>query len=250
MNRNKLIGISIGILIIILTWIIASIKISIFPSILQIIYNICTNLVDNLIISSVFNTVLRAISAFLISLSIGIITASLSYKFTTFNYILKPIISLLRSIPTISLILIVIMLVKLELITYIIVILISYPIIYQNVYFSLNKIDSELILINRMDNTNSFKNYFLFYLPMTYSGIVSAIIQTFGLSIKIQIMSELLTGSTKIKGIGVLLNYYKNNLELDNLFSITALIIIIVFIIEYLFNKILKSIYDCQINLT
>ena len=38
---------------------------------------------------------------------------------------------------------------------------------------------------------------------------------------KIQIMSELLIGSTKIKGIGILMNYYKNNLELSNLFAIT-----------------------------
>lgn len=245
MKKNKLLYYILGISILVFFWTIISVKIPIFPSIPQIIYNFCTNLVDILLIKAIFNTFLRAFLGFLISLIIGIISANLAYKFNAFNYIIKPFISLLRSIPTISIILIVIMLVNLELITYLIVFMITYPIIHQNIYYSLNKIDNELLMINKLDNTSNFKNYFLFLLPMSYSGIINAIIQTFGLSIKIQIMSELLIGSTKLEGIGILLNYYKNNLELDNLFAITFIVIFIVFIIETLLKLILKQIkYD------
>ena len=98
------------------------------------------------------------------------------------------------------------------------------------------------MLINKLDNTHPVKNYFLFYLPMTYSGIGNAIIQTLGLSIKIQIMGELLSGSTKLKGVGLLLNTYKNNLELDNLFAVTFIIIIIVYLIEYFIKYIFSLI--------
>lgn len=242
MKKYKIFGYLIGIFLICIVWTIIAHNIIIFPSLLQIIYKICTKLVNNLVISSIFYTILRAIIAFLISLLTGIITANIAYKSKFINYILQPLISLLRSIPTISIILIVIMLVDLELITYLIVFMIIYPIIHQNILYSLNKIDHELILINKMDNTNPIKNYFLFLLPMSYSGIINSIIQTFGLSIKIQIMSELLIGSTNFKGIGLLLNYYKNNLELDNLFAITFVVIMIVFIIELLLKCILKRI--------
>lgn len=240
MNKNKIIGYILGILSIIILWEVLAARITIFPSIKLIMYNISTNLVDKLVILPIVYTIFHAFIAFIISLLIGLITANLAYKFKTINYILQPLVSLLRSIPTISVIIIVIMIVKLELITYLITFIITYPIIHQTIYLSLEKIDKELILINRMDNTNSFKNYFYFFLPMSYHGIINAIMQTFGLSIKIQIMSELLIGSTNLKGIGVLLSYYKSNLELDNVFSITFIIIIIVFLIELLLKSLLK----------
>ena len=243
---NKLICSLGGILLIILFWIILSSKISIFPPILQVFYKFCTNLVNNLVILSIFNTILRCFIAFTCTLLIGIITSNLAYKYKTFKYFLHPIISLLRSIPTISVILIVIIIVKLELITHIIIFIITFPIVYQTVLNSLENIDKELIVINKLDNTNSFKNFFLFTLPMSYNGIGSAIIQTFGLSFKIQIMSELLIGSTKLKGIGILMQYYKNNLELDNLFAITLIIILIV----YLFELLIKTLIKRYINLT
>jgi len=244
MKNKKLIGYLISVIIIVGLWSIIAIKSTLFPHLLQILSNISTILVDNLIISSIFVTIFRAFIAFLISLIIGIFTANLAYKFEIINYIIQPIITILRSIPTISVILIVIMLVKIEIITYIIVLIITYPICHQTVIYSLSNIDKELLMINKMDNTNSFKNYFYFYLPMSFSGIINAILQTFGLSIKIQIMSELLIGSTKIKGIGILMNYYKNNLELSNLFAITFIVIFIVYIIEFVLKTILKRIQN------
>lgn len=242
MNKRKIIGYLIGILFIIGLWEIIAYNVVIFPSIKLIFYNISTNLVNKLIIIPIFLTIFRSFIAFLISLLFGLLTANLAYKFKLIEYIIQPTISLLRSIPTISIILIVLMVVRLELITYLIVFIIAFPIIHQTILYSLEKIDKELILVNKMDNTNPIKNFFMFTLPMSYSGIINAIIQTFGLSIKIQIMSELLIGSTKIKGIGVLLDYYKNNLELDKVFSITFIVIIIVFIIELLLKHILKLI--------
>lgn len=242
MKNNKTVGNIIGILIIVLTFIILSSKIEIFPSLTLIIYKISTNLVNYSVFSAIFNTLLRAFGAYIISLILAIITANLAYKYNLFRYIISPILSLFRSIPTISLLLIIILLVKLELITYFIVIIISLPILHESIYNSLKNINPELILVNKLDNTNSFKNFILFILPMSYSGIVNGILQTFGLSIKIQIMSELLCGSTKIKGIGVLMNYYKSNLELDNLFAITFIIIIIVYLIELFIKKLLKNV--------
>lgn len=240
MKKTKIIGTIIGIAILLLFWTILASNISIFPSLKLIIYKISTNLVNISVISSIFNTILRALNAYLISVLLSIIIANIAYKFKLFKYIITPLLSLFRSIPTISLLLIIILLVKIEQMTYYIVIIISLPILYESIYNSLININSELVLINKLDNTNPIKNFFYFTLPMSFNGIVNGILQTFGLSIKIQIMSELLCGSTKIKGIGVLLNYYKSNLELDNLFAITFIIIGIVYLIEYFIKKLLK----------
>ena len=238
MKINKKIINLIGILIIGIIWTILSLNNAFFPSILQVFYQFCTNLVNKLIISSFLCTISRGFLAFFISLLLGYLLAYISYKSIFFKELINPLISFLRSIPTISVIIIVIMIVDLKLISYTIVSLIIFPMIYQNLLHSFENIDSELIMINKMDNINPIKNFFLFIFPITLPGLLNAIIQTLGLSIKIQIMSEILTGSTKLKGIGLLLNNYRTNLEIENVFALTLMIILFVYIIELLIKKI------------
>ena len=242
MKINKKLINLIGILIIGLLWVILSQNNAFFPSILQVFYQFCTNLVNKLVILSFLCTILRGFLAFLISLLLGYILAYISYKNAVFKELISPLISFLRSIPTISVIIIVIMIVDLKLISYTIVSLIIFPMIYQNLLYSFENIDNELLMINKIDNINPIKNFFLFIFPITLPGLLNAIIQTLGLSIKIQIMSEILTGSTKIKGIGLLLNNYRTNLEIENVFALTLMIILFVYIIELLVKKIKKLI--------
>ena len=238
MKINKRIINLIGILIIAILWTILSLNNAFFPSILQVFYHFCTNLVNKLIVSSFLFTILRGFVAFLISLLLGYLLAYISYKSIIFKELINPLISFLRSIPTISVIIIVIMIVDLKIISYTIVSIIIFPIIYQNLLHTFENIDSELIMINKMDNINSIKNFLLFIFPITLPGLLNAIIQTLGLSFKIQIMSEILTGSTKLKGIGLLLNNYRTNLEIENVFALTLMIILFVYIIELLIKKI------------
>ena len=159
MKINKKLINLIGILIIGLLWVILSKNNAFFPSISQVFYQFCTNLVNKLVISSFLCTILRGFLAFLISLLLGYILAYISYKSEIFKELISPLISFLRSIPTISVIIIVIMIVDLKLISYTIVSLIIFPMIYQNLLHSFENIDNELIMINKMDNINPIKNY-------------------------------------------------------------------------------------------
>ena len=242
MKKINKISYLLGILLIGIIWSILAIKNSFFPSILQVIYQFCTKIVDIYILNAFFNTIFRAIFAFLLSLILGYIVAYISYKSKILKELISPLISLLRSIPTISVVIIVLMIVDLKLISYTIVSIIIFPIIYQNILYSFENIDSELIMINKLDNTNSFKNFLMFIFPLSLKGLLNAILQTLGLSIKIQVMSEILTGSTKLYGIGLLINNYRTNLEIDNVFAITLMIILFVFIIEYLIKLLNKTI--------
>ena len=160
MKINKKLINLIGILIIGLLWVILSQNNAFFPSILQVFYQFCTNLVNKLVISSFLCTILRGFLAFLISLLLGYILAYISYKSEIFKELISPLISFLRSIPTISVIIIVIMIVDLKLISYTIVSLIIFPMIYQNLLHSFENIDNELIMINKMDNIIPIKNFF------------------------------------------------------------------------------------------
>ena len=242
MKKINKISYLLGILLIGIIWSILAIKNSFFPPILQVLYQFCTKIVDIYILNAFFNTIFRAIFAFLLSLILGYIVAYISYKSKILKELISPLISLLRSIPTISVVIIVLMIVDLKLISYTIVSIIIFPIIYQNILYSFENIDSELIMINKLDNTNSFKNFLMFIFPLSLKGLLNAILQTLGLSIKIQVMSEILTGSTKLYGIGLLINNYRTNLEIDNVFAITLMIILFVFIIEYLIKLLNKTI--------
>lgn len=244
---KKKVYILLGILLLIIGWIITYFYVDnplIIPSPIDVINALIKLFKSNTIFIDIYQTLYRTIISFIISFIMGLIFATIASKSNKIEDIFKPLFTCLRAIPTVSFIIIFIMIIGFNRAPYYIVFIISFPIIYQSILDGYKNIDKELKMINRLDNYNPIKNYFLFTFPMIKTSLITAFISSFTLSFKVEVMAETLTGSTRLKGLGFLIHIYRYENNIAAIIAIAILIIILSSVFELLGKLIIKLVKE------
>lgn len=227
--------------------------------VLIIIYTIASNIVDNVILLPKLNyiysyirslkfselfkhtssTLLKTIFSFTLSLVFALILAIIA-SIRNFNTFIKPYISILRTIPTISIILIALIWLGNEKAIYLIPFLVIFPILYETIYFQIKNVDQNLKQVCEVyDFTLSNKIKYLYFYSLL-EGLIMSIKQTFGLCFKIIVMAEVIAQSEV--GIGAKIQNEKINLEMAGVFAWTIILIITMLLIDLLLDYITKRI--------
>lgn len=244
---KKKIYVLLGCLLLIFGWILAYFIINnplIIPSPIDVINSFIKLFKSNSIFIDIYQTLYRTIISFIISYLIGIIFATIASKSHKIEDIFKPLFTCLRAIPTVSFIIIFIMIIGFKRAPYYIVFIISFPIIYQSILEGYKNINPELKMINKLDNYNPIKNYLLFTFPMIKTSLITAFISSFTLSFKVEVMAETLTGSTRLRGLGFLIHIYRYENDISAILAIALLIIILSSIFELLGKFIIKLVKE------
>ncbi len=237
----------LGIIIILLGWEVTSLVINnhlIIPSIDEVMKRLVILLSNPNTYSDILNSFTRTIIGFIISLLIAVVFSLLGELLPPIRMMLSPLISILKSLPTAAIIIFFILLIGFKNAPYYIVFILALPILLEGINTGFDNIDKELkdamIIYGK---SNRLYNLFKIKLPLTFSYISLAIITAFGLAFKAEIMSEVLIGSTNMKGIGFNLYYAKYYVDVISLFSWTIIIGVIVIIVDLLLT-LLKSIIN------
>ncbi len=179
----------------------------------------------------------RTISGFLLSCILGI---SLGYfcGINKFLYdLFNPLISIMRTVPVMSIIIIALMWFKDTNVPIFVAFLMCFPIVWTNTVMGIKKTDTKLLEMCKLYNINKFRIiksvYFYSALPYIKAGMISAL----GIGWKVTSAAEVL--SLPKYSIGSFLYDSKVYLEIPNLFAWTIIIIALSFI----FEKILKTIF-------
>lgn len=171
-----------------------------------------------------------------ISLLLALILAYVSYQFEAIESFLHPYMVLFKTIPLVSVILILYVLVNFNLTTYIITGLMIFPLFYQAILTGLKLIDPSYLDIYRLEAMNVIGGIKYVYYPLIRSYIVLGLLQSLGLGLKVIVMAEFITQYEE--GIGRLIYNARVNLEYDRIFAITLLLIIITLGIENIIKRI------------
>ena len=237
----------LGILLILITWIILYyVKNNplIIPSPIDVFKALFELLKTESVYENIYQTIYRTIISYIISYFVALILATITSKSNKLEDIFMPFITCLRAIPTVSLIILFIFVIGFNKAPCYIVFVISFPIIYQSILDGFKSMDAELKMINKLDNYNPIKNYFLFTIPMIKKSLITAFISSFSLSFKVEVMAETLTGSTSIKGLGFLIHNYRLEINVSMIIAIAILIIILSNLFELLGKNIIKFIKE------
>ncbi len=178
-------------------------------------------------------TIFKAITSYLISLIIAFVLAIIAFYRRGYQ-IIQPLMSILKSIPTISIILISLIWLGKEKSIYIIAILVILPILYEMFYFQIKNVNSELIEVCNVYQFSWFKKIKYLYFYQILEGLMLTLKQTFGLCFKIIVMAEVI-GQAKY-GIGARIQNEKINLEIAGVFSWTIILILLVLSIDLIIN--------------
>lgn len=175
-------------------------------------------------------SLLRLVIAMSGSLILGSVLGIFAGFKPWFAIFFQPVAAVLRSVPVVSIIVILLIFFGLRLTPYVITFLMIFPLIYQAFHDGIIGIDPELIDVYRLEDNRKWSGLWHCYLPLMRSRIRTVMLQSAGLGIKVLIMAEYLSQTRT--SIGNSLYLAKINLAYDTVFAWTILLILLALTIE------------------
>jgi NitT/TauT family transport system permease protein len=245
MKKSAYLFYSIGIVLILLIWYISAFIVNqelAIPKISSVLRQLVYLLKEKEIYQAFLGSFNRIILGYLTSIVVGIALGVLAINFKFLELIFKPIYLVVKNVPLASILIVLLITVRFAKTPFVLLLIITVPIIYQSTIYGYKSIPNDLKLLNKLDNCSPIQNFFKVTLPLMLPSLLNGLIISIGISVKSEIMAEILSGSTSNIGIGLMLKIAKDNLEIDRLFAITILFILITIIIEFLMAKVNKKV--------
>lgn len=171
-------------------------------------------------------TFLRLIICLLISFVIGFVLATLSYKNDFIKKYIEPFVLIFRTIPLVSIIVLLIIMFSAKTALYFIVCLMLIPVMYQNIYDGFNKINKEEVEAYSLESNFNLRILFYIYVPETLKDIKTALIECVGLGFKVLVMAEFISNTKDSLGYYIN-NSYRLNVDMTNLYAYTLILVIL-----------------------
>ena len=189
---------------------------------------------------SVGKTVGKILLGFLIGMCLGSVLSVLSYRFNIIKEFLSPFVSVIKSIPIVSFIIIALIWAGSSNVTIIVASVISFQIFYKNILEGLSVTDPKMLDMAKVFNMKTSKKIRYIYLPSLSSHIKSAVSLAIGMAFRGGITAEVV--GQPVRSIGNGLYRAKINLATSEMLAWTFVAVLAAFIIEKLISFIVKKV--------
>ena len=193
---------------------------------------------------SLLRMVLGFLVAFVIALILGLIVNDNEKLYQFFT----PTMTFFKAIPTAALVFLFIVMLGAQQAPMLVVILIAIPILYEAVVGGFKNSSKDVLESGRVDGAGKAKIVLSIQLPLSIPYIIIGMISAFSLSFKIEIMAEVITGSTE-NGIGCLIKgaQISDPTDLTPIFSYSLIAVILMLVITlaaFLITEKIKKAYN------
>lgn len=186
----------------------------------------------------VFGTLGRTTISFLISFAFALLIGFLSALNIYINRLIDPIVMIIRSIPTISIILVLLLMFNGQKASVLIGFLIVFPMLYSNVVEGIKSVDNRLLEMARCYKVTTTNIVLNIYIPSIKNYLTAGINAAIGLSFKVMISAEVI-GEVK-NSIGKSLFLQKAYLRMDGVFAWTIILVLMVGLIDRSVDLLIK----------
>ncbi|HAX72046.1 MAG TPA: ABC transporter permease [Firmicutes bacterium] len=152
---------------------------------------------------------------------------------------LEPVVTFVRSVPTISVMIIFLMWFGRDVGPIYIISFVVFPILYEFVLGAFSMVSDELVDVCHLFGSRGVEKFKALYYPHLLFQLRGGIKATLGLAFKVSVMSEVLAQTPR--GIGQALNVEKTYLNMAGVFAWTLILIALVWGFEQLLQKVMKS---------
>lgn len=206
-------------------------KTAVLPDLFKIFANLGKVLGKSETYLNFLMTFYRLFIVLIISALLGLGLGVIAGYYEPINRLVRPTITVLKAIPTICLILVLLVFTKLS--TYIVLFLVVFPIIFDQVKEGTSEIKSrfhdELALAGKREPLKISR----IIVPLSIPHLLLGVLQSLGLGLKVVIMAEILSGSTSDRGIGNLINNAFNSSKYLDMFTISLLAVFLILICDF-----------------
>lgn len=155
---------------------------------------------------------------------------------------LRPWLTGIKSIPIISIIVIILIMFGQSLAPWIITFMVVFPIIYQATLEGVHQMDQDLLDVFYMEDARFLESIKHVYLPLLKNHIFLSLLQSFSLGLKVLVMAEYFAQSKH--SIGRSLFIAKANIEYADVFAWTIIIVLCAIMIEAVIYKVQHHLSD------
>ena len=175
----------------------------------------------------------RVMVGVILSLIIGILTATLTHRVRILNALISPLLSMIKSTPVASFIILACVWLDRSVLPMFITALIVIPIVWSNISSGLSSVDKSLVEVAEIYRFSLLKKIFKLYIPWVTPYFLAACRSSLGMAWKAAIAAEVL--AVPHKAIGTELYLSKTYMETPTMFAWTLVIILLSIIFEKLF---------------
>lgn len=215
-----------------------------FPSPLAVLVKMSEKLISYSFWLLFFKTGLKIVFALILSQSLGVILAYLSYKNPVMRWISDSFIAFIKTSPVAVLTIILLVWLPASLISIFLVILVVLPQTYLSLLSSLDNIDRdvrEMLDIFRVGSKNRLKYV---YGRLMFQTLLSSFSFVWGFAWKSGISGEIISQARQ--SFGNLFYQAKIYLEIDELFAYSILLVLLTFLLEKLILYLIRRIYYAE----
>ncbi len=187
-------------------------------------------------------SILRTLEGFGLAIVLALLIGIFAGAHKSLQLLLHPTMTALKAIPTAAMVFLFLVIAGGKNAPIFIVLLISFPILYEAVIGGIN--NNDLAMLDALDleaGKKSLSSILHVRLPMATPYIVVGIVSSFALSFKIEIMAEIIAGSNK-PGLGSAIKYASVNdpSNMVPIFAYSLLAIILILLVSLLTSLVKK----------
>jgi len=234
-----------GIIFLFLVWYLISLAFNhssnIFPSPIAVLAESINLLGKSYTYKCLGLSLLKMLIGFMISLILAIIVACIVKNNESRYLFLSPFITTIKSVPTAAFIFLLMVLIGSEFAPAIIVVFLSFPILYEALVGGMKNIDQQIYNAAIVDGTKPITKLFRIQLPLAMPYLLVGIITSFSMSFKVEIMAEIITGYTK-NGLGSLIKgvQVSDPTNLVGIFAYSLIAVVLMIVISIIGNVMKK----------
>ena len=191
----------------------------------------------------------RVFSGIIIGILIGSILAVICSMSRIVYDIFYPIITVIKSTPIASFVLLIWLFMGDQITPIIITIIMVLPIVWANIYQGINSIDKNLIEVCKIYKIPVKKRISAFYVPSLMPFFISSLLSGIGLAWKAGIAAEVLCSTKRSMGEEIWNAKYDLERAVD-LYAWTLAVILISLIFEIVFSKLIKKLLNKYVKST
>ena len=195
-------------------------------------------LIDKNTYTILASTLLRLVISISVCFVLGVVLAVLSNLSNHFKSFIKPIVVLLKTLPMAAVIIMLLVMVGRSYSPYFIIGVVVFPLIYEATSNGLEGIDKDIKDEVKLLSGNNFQVFKSIYIPLTLPHILTSLIQSVGLGLKVLVMAEFIA-ETK-NSIGEAIRFYKNEATTEYVFAWSIILIIFVLLVDSIINILKK----------
>ncbi len=237
----------ISVICMLVLWVSVSLAVDseyIFPSISATFSELFSLLTRAEFYTAFFMTLLRSVIAFFVSFVLALLLALLTKKSVKATKIISPVISVIRSLPTVAVVLLLLFWVNKFTAPIIVTLLVVLPTLYTNLFNALFSVDDEQFKMCKIFGVSKKEVIFKVQLPQIMPSMLRSVGSGLALNVKLMVAAEVISATSK--SMGRLLSNAQYNAEIAQMFALVLTCVLVGLIIETLFNLIAKKVGKWQ----